>query len=213
MCSNNSIEKPNLQEELNKALRLMDKKWQKQDTREDERSRFIYSTDSVDECIEKANRYGIDVNYVLHRWYNHKTSDICEQLLVKYGAVKEQNLGHKEIDVYIKNIPYDVKVSVFPRALNRDEFDLDNKEDRNRLIQWFYTNQSNSGRRHFENRLFIVCDGKDQYDNMKLKGNIELLDEEIRKYMAYKTYNPNKLIIETDTDDMEVYSDIIVIHK
>ena len=213
MCSDNLVEKPDLQEELNKALRLMDKKWQKQDTREDERSRFIYSTDSVDECIEKANRYGIDVNYVLHRWYNHKTSDMCEQLLVKYGAIKEQNLGHKEIDVYIKNIPYDVKLSVFPRALNRDEFDLDNKEDRNRLIQWFYTNQSNSGRRHFENRLFIVCDGDDQYDNMKLKGDIELLDEEIRKYMAYKTYNPNKLIIETDTDDMEVYSDIIVIHK
>jgi hypothetical protein len=219
MCNSNlaietiTFEKPNLQTELNKALRLMDKKWQKQNTREDERSRFIYSTDTVDECIEKANRYGIDVNYVLHRWYNHKTSDLCEELFCKYGAIKEQNLGHKTIDIYIKNIPYDVKLSVFPLALNREEFDLEDKEDRNKLIQWFYTNQSNSSRKHFDNRLFVVCDGNDQYDNMKLKGNVELLDESIRKHMTYKTHYPNRLTIETDNGPREVYSDIVVIKK
>ncbi len=200
------------QAELNKALDMMDIEWSKQDDSSDRRSMFIYTTKTVDECIQKCKKYRIEnINYVLHRWYNYQTSEICEELFEKYGAVREKQKNHRLIDIYINSVPFDVKLTAYPRALKNKSLDLDNQEDRDFLIQWFYTNQSQASRRHFANRLFVVCEDNSVYNNMKLKGNIGLLEQGISKYMKYKQYYPHKIKIKTDDGEVEVCSDIIVI--
>lgn len=60
--------------ELLKALNLMSGSWQYQNEKYDKLSRFIYQVKTADECISAAEKYGVDVNYALHRWYNFATS-------------------------------------------------------------------------------------------------------------------------------------------
>lgn len=200
------------QMELDKALSMMNIEWSKQDDLSDVRSMFIYTAKTVEECLDKCKKYHIDnVNYILHRWYNYQTSEICEELFEKYGAVREKKRNHRLIDIYINGVPFDVKLTAYPRALKNKSLDLNKQEDRDFLIQWFYTNQSQASRRHFANRLFIVCEDTSVYNNMKLKGNIPLLEREISKYMKYKKYYPHRLKIKTDDGEVEVCSDIIVI--
>lgn len=202
------------QKELRKALAMMEVKWSKQDDLSDVRSMFIYDAKTADECIEKCKKYRIsDINYVLHRWYNYRTSEICEELFEKYGAVREKKRNHRLIDIYITGVPFDIKLTAFPRKISEKNLNLRRQEDRDFLIQWFYTNQSQASRKHFANRLFIVCDGGSTYKDMLLKSDIPLLEKAVKKYMKEKKDYPHKVTIEADTGDKEVYSDVIVIRK
>ncbi len=85
-----------------------------------------------------------------------------EGLFVKYGAQKEKQLYNHDIDIYINEIPYDVKLTVYPAKLKRsgEILNLHNRDDKNTLIRWMYANQSQEGRKHLKNRMFIVCNGE-----------------------------------------------------
>lgn len=200
------------QAELRKALSLMDIKWNKQDDLSDVRSMFVYNAKTTEECIEKCKKYRTsDINYVLHRWYNYRTSEICEELFEKYGAVREKKRNHRLIDIYITGIPFDIKLTTFPKKIREKNLNLRKQEDRDFLIQWFYTNQSQASRKHFANRLFVVCDGGNPYTDMLLKSDIPLLEKAVKKYMEEKENCPHRLTIETDAGKKEVFSDVIVI--
>lgn len=200
--------------ELNKALDLMNLSWTKQDDTRDFATEFIYTAQSVDELLFECNKKGIkDTSYVLHRWYNYQTSKNCEELFSKHGAVKEKNETHKEIDFYINGVPFDLKLSVYPAALKDKPFDIKNHKDKDFLVQWFFSNQSNATRRHFANRLFIVCDGNSVLENMQLKANSDLIEKAIIEYMREHKYYPHLVRIKTDTGYKNVFSDVILIKK
>lgn len=202
------------QKELRKAFAMMDVKWSKQDDLSDVRSMFIYNAKTVDECIEKCKKYRIsNINYVLHRWYNYRTSETCEELFEKYGAVREKKRNHRLIDIYITGVPFDIKLTTFPEKIREKKLNLRRQEDRDFLIQWFYANQSQASRKHFANRLFVVCDGGSTYEDMLLKSDIPLLEKAVKKYMEEKKDYPHQVTIKTDSGDKEVCSDIVVIEK
>ena len=201
-------------EELHKALSLLSSQWNRQNNIYDRRSNFIYNTETVDECLLKAHEMGIDENYVLHRWYNFHTSVYCEYLFVKHGAKKEYNTFHHDIDIYIEGIPYDVKLTVYPARLENEEIflDLNSRAGKNVLIQWMYENQSQEGRKHLKNRIFIVCNGESSEDKLAKKSDFDTIEKKIVKYFEFlRTNEPNRLIIEDDGKEYAVYSEIISI--
>lgn len=199
-------------QELHKALSLLSFKWNRQNNIYDRRSNFIYYTETVDDCVSKASEMGIDKNYVLHRWYNYHTSKYCENLFVKHGAKKETNTFHHDIDIYIDDIPYDVKLTVYPAKLERENIfiDLNNREGKNELIQWMYKNQSQEGRKHLKNRIFIVCNGEDDKEKLAKKSDFDTIEQKIVNYFIFLMSNePNQLIIEDNGKEYAVYSEII----
>lgn len=188
--------------------------WSKQDDTNDNDTQFIYDVKTVRECLSECERKNIkNVGYVLHRWYNYQTSKNCEELFIKYGAVGEKNKTHKEIDFYIAGRPFDLKITVFPLALKNKKLDLTKMEDRDYLIRWFYKNQSQAARRHFANRIFIVCKGDSVFENQWLKGNTPLVEKQIQKYMKEHEYLPHLVTIDTDAGKKMVFSDIVVIQR
>ncbi|WDC85475.1 hypothetical protein PL321_09310 [Caloramator sp. mosi_1] len=147
-----------LQKELLKAVPYL-KGWTKQNDKDDNLSNFIYNTTKFSDIIEKAKQRKLSISYVCHRWYNFHTSKETENIFVKYGCIREENRKHKEIDIYFKQIPYDIKLTVFPSKYNGNT-DLKTRTDKNNLIEWYYKNQSQQGRKHLANRLFVVCISK-----------------------------------------------------
>lgn len=203
------------QRELQKALNLIRENWGRQNNANDRRSNFIYQVQTVDECLRRAQVLGIDSNYVLHRWYNFHTSTKCEEIFVEHGAIKEQDPYNHDIDIYIDDIPYDVKLTVYPAKLENEGvfIDLNSRNGKNDLIQWFYSNQSQEGRKHLKNRIFIVCNGDTAFEKMAKKCDFETIDKAIRNYFNYLLSNaPNQLVIEDSGRQFEVYSEIINIY-
>ena len=205
-----------LKEELEKALKLMDKNWKRQNNTDDNSTNFIYNCNSLDEVIKISKSKNLDLNYILHRWYNFKTSEACEKIFEFYGAIREKNHTHHDIDFYITDEPFDLKLTVYPYALKKlgINYDLTTINGKNKLIEWFYLNQSQQSRKHMKNRLFIVCNGS---DNMKLKSDFSKICKEVKLWVEpyldkEKKFTFNTLTI-TDNDGKRytVKSDIILI--
>ncbi len=200
--------------ELRKALDLISLHWGRQNNCFDKRSNFIYRVETVDECLQEAQKLGIDENYVLHRWYNFHTSTRCEELFVKHGAIKENDPYNHDIDIYIDDIPYDVKLTVYPAKLEKEGifFDLNTRTGKNSLIRWMYDNQSQEGRKHLKNRLFLVCNAESDYEKLALKCEFDIIEEKIRNYFRFlEDFEPNQIVIEDKGKEYDVYSEIISI--
>ena len=200
-----------LEEELKKALSHMNPKWSMQNNFYDFNSNFIYIVKTYDEVVRLSKARNINPEYALHRWYNFNTSIYCEQLFVEYGAKKESDTKNKEIDIYINNIPYDVKVSVYPKALANHPYDLNTRDGKNEMIKWLYEHQSQQGRKHYKNRLFIICDGKDQEECLKLKSDFDQIKTKIKEFMDNSKNGFNKLKVSDHGIQVTVISDIIYI--
>ena len=105
---------------------------------------------------------------------------------VNIGAIKVENKKDKEKDIFINDIPFDVKVTNYPNTAY-EKFDLKNIEDKNNLAIWFYNNQSQEGRKHLKNRLF-VCNGKNNDEKWKNRINLDLLENKIKNFMNNKEF-------------------------
>lgn len=201
-----------LERELKKALSYIDENWQIQNNFNDYKSNFVYKVETVDEIINLSKQNGIDYKYALHRWYNFKTSIYCENVFVKNGAVKERDFRNKEIDIYINDVPFDVKLTVYPKALSHHPYDLTTREGKDKMIEWMYKNQSQQQRKHLANRLFIVCDGENQYQSLCLKSDFEQLKTKIKEYIyEVNSSGFNQLTIEDNGNEYTVLSDIIYV--
>ena len=119
------------------------------------------------------------------------------------------NQYDKLVDFRINEIPFDHKTSVFPKAYPKTlEEALENKEE---LIRWFYKNQSQEGRKHFKNRIFLVLYNKENVnEHWKLKTEILYIKTIIEKYVS--VYNSDNLV-KLNLNGEEVWSDIIWIIK
>lgn len=105
---------------------------------------------------------------------------------------------------------------MYPAKLKRsgEILNLHNRDDKNTLIRWMYANQSQEGRKHLKNRMFIVCNGENTYQNLALKSDFDIIETRISGYFHFLENNePNKLVIQDAGQEYEVYSDIISIEK
>ncbi len=126
-------------------------------------SRFIYRTETLEgiqrQARRAANANGLDQSafeaYAIHRWYNfHTHNQILRMALAHPDVTPEPNRTHHSIDFYLRGLPFDLKISRFPRAYRRPfEFAQQNPHH---LAQWQYENQSKQGRYHTGNRFFII---------------------------------------------------------
>ena len=209
MIDYKNIDVKNLESELEQARTYLEKPWNgKQEDAKDNDTGFIYFCSSIASvlimCVENNI---VDETYAVKRWYNYHTSKMCEQLFINNGAVKEDNVKDKYVDIYINNIPYDVKLTIVPKKSNFPP--LNSRNNKNKAISWLYNEQSLGGRNHNKNRIFIVCESDTYINSLLLKSNFELINESIEKYMEYiKSNEPNQIKLK---DGNTVYADLILV--
>jgi hypothetical protein len=126
-------------------------------------SNFIYRVQTLAgvrrqaQAVARAKQLDVAAfeNYTVRRWYNHHTHDQILKLFYAHPDVRtEANRKNRQIDFYFRNIPFDLKVSRFPRAYPETiEYA---RAHPHHLAEWQYRHQSKQGRYHLGNRLFIV---------------------------------------------------------
>ena len=200
---------PRVERELKKRLVYPYIWGRKQSNEWDQLTNFIYTTYSFESLLRKTYHLKREVkNYAMNRWYNYWSSMAVEDIFNSHPSVTaNKNKYDKLVDFAINNIPFDHKTTIYPKGyLKPFTYALKNKED---LILWLYKNQSQQGRKHLKNRLFIVLYDKN-FEHWKMKAEIALLKQNIDNYV--KNFTEENLCI-FDFGDGKVYSDIIWIIK
>ena len=85
------------------------------------------------------------------------------------------------------------------------------RDGKNAMIRWLYEHQSQQGRKHYKNRLFIICDGNNPEENLKLKSDFDQIRTKIKNYIDSTKEGFNKLIVFDHGKPIAVTSDIIYI--
>jgi hypothetical protein len=199
--------------------------WPKrQDDTWDKLSRFVYGTQDYFELIKnikglQSSNPSLELDfekYVICRWYNFWTSRIIESYI--FGEHKrvlpEKDRFHKYIDFYIDGINFDLKCSVFPKKFKPSESDAVNFAINNptKLITWLYLEQSQQGRWHISNRLFIVfINLNDLEESWRLKKQFSKLRYLINLYLD--NFNQNLFMLNDDRIKSNPKSDIIFFIK
>ena len=199
-----------IEEDLSHCLQIMED-WGVQNNEDDRKTNFIYKCNTLNEVLYCVNKYKAPLQYALHRWFNYITSKNTEYIFCEFGAIKEPNIYNHDIDIYINSIPFDVKLTTYPKALNHRPYNLTTREGKNEMIRWFYTNQSKGKRKQYINRLYVVVDGSNP---LQLKADTYKIRTQVQKYMKYTNqYGLNIVEIPTDNNTTLVYSDLIFIKE
>lgn len=148
-------------------------------------------------------------NYALNRWLNFWSAKGIEQIFTsQQNVVANKNEYDKLVDFTINGIPFDHKTSVFPKGFKKDfNYAYQNKRE---LIQWFYDEQSQQGRKHLKNRLFVVLFDRNSLEYWKLKVEIRFIKQQIEQYIT--NFSLNKLE-RFNFENEEILSDVIWIIK
>ena len=186
-------------------------KWgRKQNNDWDNKTNFIYTTFSFSTLLKNNESLNQQLQqYALNRWYNFWSAMAVEFLFATHLKVKpNKNAFDKLIDFKIDGVYFDHKTSVFPAGFNQSfEYAKNNKKE---LIEWLYQNQSQEGRKHFKNRLFIVLFDKSNNEHWKMKSEVNLLKQQIDNYVEH--FSIHNLTI-LNYENQEILSDIIWIVK
>ncbi len=158
----------------------------------DRLSNFVYRVKTLRGVQRQAGAVaaanGLDValfeNYAIRRWYNHHTHNQILQMFLAHPDVQpEENAKHRTIDFYLRGLPFDLKVSRFPRAYPESlKFAWQN---RHHLARWQYAHQSMQGRYHTGNRLFVVLHHRQTPElTWQLRRDFETLDKLVTEFLA-----------------------------
>lgn len=198
-----------LEKDLYDCIGLMGINWTIQKNKDDFDTNFIYKCNTLSQCLEEIEKRGLNKNYVLHRWYNYKTSIETESIFCTYGATHCENLYDHDKDIYINNIPFDVKLTCYPKKLFKEKpYNLTKRSGKNDMINWLYTNQSQENRKQLLNRLYVICDGDSYQNSIINKSNFVMIESVIKVFMDYiKTNKINEIVV----NGKKVLSDIIYI--
>ena len=159
--------------------------------------------------LKKTEQFSQELkDYALNRWYNFWSAMAAEDIFASHdNVIANKNSYDKLVDFTIDDIPFDHKTSIFPKGFNKSyEYAIENEKE---LIQWLYDNQSQQGRKHLKNRLFIIMYDKNN-QHWKMKSEIMELKKEIDLYVD--DFSQSNLY-EFDFGDGKVYSDILWITK
>ena len=176
----------------------------------DKETNFIYQTYSFERLEDRIKSLNKDLSsYALNRWYNFWSAMAVEDIFCSHPqVVANKNEKDKIDDFTISNIPFDHKTSVFPKRFQKSI--LSAQENPIDLLKWLYKNQSQEGRKHLKNRLFILLYENEKQEHWKLKAEIGLLQEIIDKYV--RDFSRKKLH-RLDFGQGEIYADIIWLIK
>ena len=126
-------------------------------------SRFIYTVRSLEELRREIRRAAGEAglplkpfaSYVVRRWYNYHTHQIALEILCAHPRVRRAaDPRDHEVDLYLDGIPFDLKLTRFPRAYPHSLAHA--RAHPEGLVNWLYRHQSAQGRYHTANRLFLV---------------------------------------------------------
>ncbi len=189
-------------------------KWlKKQNDQWDAYTNFIYTTQNWEDLIKEiaavVELYKLNKEeafyYAINRWYNFWSSVAVEGFFCSLPQViPTKNNKEKLTDFSIHNIPFDHKTSVFPKGFGKGFAYA--KAYKEQLLYWLYNNQSQQGRKHLANRLFIIVYDKNG-NHWKLKAEISLLQQAINNYVA--TFEPDQLTTLKFSENQMALSDII----
>ncbi|MBN1641478.1 MAG: hypothetical protein JXA09_09600 [Anaerolineae bacterium] len=153
---------PDVRQELLRVRRMPP--WPRvQDDAWDRASRFIYATHTLYELRRHTRRiageHGFPLKafgaYVLHRWYNYCTHQIVLDMLLAHARTRpEPDPFHHTVDLYLDDVGFDLKLTHLPERYPRDLAYA--RAHPEHLAAWLYAHQSNQGRYHAANRLFVV---------------------------------------------------------
>ncbi len=179
-----------IRHELNK-LPAMPPWGRKQGDAWDRLSNFVYRVKTLRgvkrqaQAVARAQGLAVDPfeNYALRRWYNHHTHDHILHMFYAHPDVRrEENSKHRTIDFYLRDIPFDLKISRFPKAYPEDlKYAW---QHRHHMALWMYANQSTQGRYHTGNRLFIILRHRTQPDlTWQLRRDFEALETLVDNFL------------------------------
>ena len=195
-----------LENELKKRIAFPYKWGSRQTDAKDKATNFIYKTYSFETLLNRTKDFDKTLkDYALNRWYNFWSAMAVENLFVSHPNIQaNKNTRDKRVDFTIHNIPFDHKTSVFPKGFNKSvSYARKNEKE---LTQWLYDNQSQEGRKHLKNRLFIVLyDGK-KNEHWKMKSEIMLLKSAIDNYVEHFS---EENLFHLNFGDGKILSDII----
>ena len=143
--------------EIQKTLCFLNSSWQVQNDKQDQDTGFIYHCQRLDQVIDLATSNEVDMGYAIHRWYNFECSKTIENIFCEFGAVPYHDEKDHDIDLTIEGIPFDIKVSIISNKYNGD-LDLTKRANKDKYMQWLLDNASQEGRKHTQNKIFVICD-------------------------------------------------------
>jgi hypothetical protein len=120
---------------------------------------------------------------VLHRWYNYHTHQAALDIILDHARTyPEKDPFHHTVDFYLDGVGFDLKLTRFPGRYGRDLAHA--RAHPGDLARWLYQNQSNQGRFHAANRLFVVlCDAVDPDRTWELRRDFGRLREAIHAFL------------------------------
>jgi hypothetical protein len=208
-----------MEKQAKSVIPYLKRSWKMQNDVEDKKTNFIYKSDGIEDILyEHKVRNNFDLNYAMQRYYNYVTSIQIEKIFTNIqGCEREEDIKNKEVDFWYFGIPFDLKVTSFPKRFgkSRDEF-VNEREYRNEMIRWFYKNQSKDGRNLNQNRIFFVCqngDGKNSYDNQLLKSDFIRINNYVQCFAVFnqKLKDNNKQVFnQLEIDGKMVTSEVII---
>ncbi len=188
-------------------------RWRRmQNDRVDSATRFIYRCESFAAFLETfEQRFGKHrqreafLDYSLNRWYNFWSAQALETIFcMQEGVVPARNRYDRLEDFRLNGVRFDHKTSVFPRGFGHTlTYAVNHPQE---LIAWLYRKQSQQGRKHFGNRLFVVLYAGDG-EHWKLKAELVWLARIVRSYVAH--FDPERLYRFNFVPERETLSGII----
>ena len=197
---------PRVERELKKRTACPYRWGRKQSNMWDKETNFIYTTYSCDALLRKTHALDPALrDYALNRWYNFWSAMAVEDIFTAHdNVVAHTNSYDKLVDFSIDGVAFDHKTTVFPKGFGYD-FAYAKAHPR-KLIEWLYQNQSQEGRKHLKNRLFIVLYDNKTAAHWKMKAEIMQFQKAIDSYV--KQFSAQKLQ-QFSFDGEAVYADIL----
>ncbi|MDY8138694.1 hypothetical protein [Aquimarina sp. 2201CG5-10] len=186
-----------IESELQHRLKYKYVWFRKQNNLWDSYSNYIYTTLEWEKLIPKiaknVQKYKLDKEeyfyYTINRWYNYWSAFAIEKIFTNIdGVIPAKNPRDKKVDFFLLGESFDHKTSVYPKGFKKAlQYAQQHPIE---LLQWLYQNQSQQGRRHFENRMFLMVYSNDG-EHWKLKAEISWLETIISTYVI--TFDDSKL--------------------
>jgi len=199
-----------VEKELKKRTAYPYRWGRKQSDHWDQQTNFIYTTYSMAMLLRKTEHFDADLrDYAFNRWYNFWSAMAVEDIFASHESVDpNRNSYDKLVDFSIDQIPFDHKTSVFPRGFNRPYNYA--REHKDELITWLYAHQSQQGRKHLKNRLFVMLYDGETMQHWKMKAEITRLQSAIDHYVENFS---SKQLHRFDFGEGEIFSDMIWVTK
>ncbi len=149
----------------------------------DSETNFIYHTASWAEMWQHSQTLPQDLqSYAINRWFNFWSARGIETIFCRLPNVTPQpNKRDRLVDFTLNGIQFDHKTTVYPAQYGRTaRYAFFNRCD---LIAWLYQHQSQQGRHHFGNRLFVVLWAQDGA-HWRLRADLSRLATVIEQYAS-----------------------------